>query len=126
MDSIKFFEQFEREKSTRKKILSLQNIFINIYKLAKFNGDEVEGADEEMPLLSYSFIQSLPKMIDSNCKYIELFLGSNTSGIEASQLTKIMGCCETMKNTQFENFYNISKNNYDLMCNITINGELNK
>ena len=125
-DSIKFFEQFEREKSTRKKILSLQNIFINIYKLAKFNGDEVEGADEEMPLLSYSFIQSLPKMIDSNCKYIELFLGSNTSGIEASQLTKIMGCCETMKNTQFENFYNISKNNYDLMCNITINGELNK
>ena len=120
--SIKYFEQFEKEKSTRKKLLCLNQIFINIYNLAKFNEDEVEGAEGEIPLLNYFFIQSTPKMINSNCKYIELFFGDNKTGLEASQLTKMMLLCEKMKNPEYKDFFNILKSDYEFKCSLTING----
>jgi hypothetical protein len=75
-DTIKYFQQFIIEKSPRKKLLCIQQIFNCIYNLGKLNGDNVNGVDDEMPLLNYAFIKSKPQKIYSNCKYTELFLGN--------------------------------------------------
>ena len=115
-DSINYFQKFEKEKSPRKKLLCLQEIYNCIYNLAKFNGDELEGADDEIPLLTYSLIQSKSQRIYSNCRYAELFLGSKSTGKEASQLTKILGICEKMKNISYNDFYNINQADYNSKC----------
>ena len=116
-DSINYFQKFEKEKSPRKKLLCIQEIYNCIYNLAKFNGDELEGADDEIPLLTYSLIQSKSQRIYSNCRYAELFLGSKSTGKEASQLTKIIGICGKMENISYNDFYNISQNDYTSICN---------
>ena len=117
-DSINYFQQFEKEKSPRKKLLCLQEIYNCIYNLAKFNSDELEGADDEIPLLSYSLIQSKSQRIYSNSKYVELFLGKKAIGREGSQLTKILGICEKMEKASYKDFYNITEFDYNLKCDL--------
>ena len=74
-DSINYFQKFENEKSPRKKLLFIKEIYNCIYNLGKFNGDEVEGADEEIVLLNYTIIKSKPERFYSNCMFSECFLG---------------------------------------------------
>ena len=115
-DTINYFQQFEKEKSPRKKLLCIQEIFNCIYNLGKFNEDNVKGADDEIPLLNYSFIKSKPTRIYSNCRYTELFLGKKNIGIEGSHLTKIFGICEYMKKISYDNLFNISEGDYNKNC----------
>ena len=119
---LNYFKQFQTEKSPRKKLVCLQQIFNCIYNLAKFNGDQIKGADDEMPLLNYSLIQSKPLSIYSNCKYTELFLGAKASEIGGSQLTKILGICEKMEKTSFEDFYNLTESDYIYQCDMVNKG----
>ena len=123
-DTINYFKQFEKEKSPRKKLVCLQKIFDCTYNLAKFNGDEVKGADDEMPILNYSLIQSKPESLYSNCKYTELFLGGKASEIEGSQLTKIIGICQKMENVSFADFYNLTETDYIYKCDLVNKGLL--
>ena len=108
-DSINYLKQFEKEKSPRKKLLHLNDLFNCIYNLGIFNNDKVDGADDEMFLLNYTFIKSIPERIYSNCKYTELFLGDKKFGIEGSQLTKLLAICENMKDFTIENLDQINK-----------------
>ena len=119
-DTINYFNQFIIEKSPRKKLLCIKEIFDCIYNLGKFNGKEVDGTDDEMPLLNYAFIKSNTNNIYSNCKYTELFLGTKKYGIEGSQLTKILGICDKMLNITYEkDIFNISEEEYNQNCNLT-------
>jgi hypothetical protein len=108
-DSINYLKQFEKEKSPRKKLLHLNDLFNCIYNLGKFNNDKVDGADDEMFLLNYTFIKAIPERIYSNCKYTELFLGDKKLGIEGSQLNKLLAICENMKDFTIENLDQIKK-----------------
>ena len=119
-DSINYLKQFEKEKSPRKKLLHLNDLFNCIYNLGKFNNDKVDGADDEMFLLNYTFIKAIPERIYSNCKYTELFLGEKRSGIEGSQLTKLLSICEKTQHLKFEDFDNISENDYYLNCDLQL------
>ena len=123
-DSINYFKKFEKEKSPRKKLLCLKEIFNCLYNLAQFNSDELEGADDEIPLLNYSLIQSKSQRIYSNCKYVELFLGSHQYGIEGNQLMKLIGICEKMKNISYKDLYNIKPNEYSEKCDMASKGFL--
>ena len=121
-DAINYFKQFQKEKSPRKKLICLQEIFNCTYNLAKFNNEEIKGADDEMPLLNYSLIQSKPENIYSSCKYTELFLGEKASEIEGNQLIKIIGVCQKMQKTSFEDFYNIAESDYMYKCDMVNKG----
>ena len=123
-DSIYYFNQLEKEKSPRKKISCIKEIFNCIYNLGKFNGSEVNGADEEMPLLNYSFIKAKPEKIYSNCRYIEIFL-KNKKGLTASQITKLIGICKKMKALDYKDLYNLeSMSDYFFNCENAIKGIL--
>ena len=120
--AINFFKQFQKEKSPRKKLICLQEIFNCNYNLAKFNGDEMKGADDEMPLLNYSLIQSKPENIYSSCKYTELFLGEKALEIEGIQLIQIIGICQKMQNISLKDFYNIAESYYIYNCDMVNKG----
>ena len=120
-DTINYFNQFISEKSPRKKLICIQGIFNCIYNLGKFNGIEIDGTDDEMPLLNYAFIKSKPAKIYSNCKYTEVFLGNKKYGIEGSQLVKIQGICEKMINMSIKDLFNITVSDYVFNCNLAIN-----
>ena len=119
-DAINYFNQFIREKSPRKKLLCIQGIFNCIYNLGKFNGKEVDGTDDELPLLNYAFIKSKPSKMYSNCKYTEVFLGKKKLGIEGSQLAKILGICDKMINMSYKDLFNTTESDYVLNCNLSI------
>ena len=123
-DSIYYFNQLEKERSPRKKISCVKEIFNCIYNLGKFNGKEVDGTDDEMPLLNYSFIKAKPEKIYSNCRYIEIFL-KNKKGLTASLITKLIGICTKMKTLDYKDLYNIeSISDYFLNCENAIKGIL--
>ena len=54
---INYFHQFEKEKSPRKKVNCIKEIYNCVYNVCKFNGDELVGADDEFPLLNYYLIK---------------------------------------------------------------------
>ena len=112
-DAINYFEQFQKEKSPRKKLLCIQEIFNCIYNLVKFNEETFTSSDDEMPLLNYAFIKSKPLNIYINCKYTELFLGKKETSKEGSQLAKIVGICEQMKDFSYERIFNLSEDDYN-------------
>ena len=121
-DSINYIIQFEKEKSPRKKLLCINNLFNCIYNLAKFNGDEIKGVDDELSLLNYILIKSKPEKIYSTCKYVELFLGEKDEGIEGNQLKKLLGICENIKEVSFEKLFNIDENSYINNCELATKG----
>lgn len=98
---------------------NIKKLFNRIYNLGEFNSKDVEGADDELPLLNYSFIKSMPENIYSNCRYTELFIGNQQFGIEGSQLTKMLGICEKMKNLSYEELFNINPSDYKTFCDLS-------
>ena len=94
-DAIYYFNKIETEKSPMKKILCIKEIFNSVYKLVKFNGDDNKtGVDDLMPILNYAFIKAKPKMIYSNLKFIDLYIGDLKSKEEGSQLTQLLALCD--------------------------------
>ena len=112
-DSINYIKQFEIEKSPRKKILCLNNLFNCIYNFATFNGNEIKGLDDELPLLNFAFIKAKPENFYSNCKYVQLFLKKKQNDNEGNQLAKLLAMCERMINISFQELFNIAESDYN-------------
>ncbi len=112
-DSINYFKLFETEKSPRKKLLNINKLFECIYKLKECTGEKIDGVDDELVLLNYTFINSIPENITKVCRYTELFLGNKKLDIEGNNLIKILAICQKMENFSYKDLYNISKQEYD-------------
>ena len=93
-ESISYLKNFEKEKSPRKKLYNIKKLFNRIYNLGEFNSKDVEGADDELPLLNYSFIKSMPE-------------------------NKMLGICEKMKNLSYEELFNINPSDYKTFCDLS-------
>jgi hypothetical protein len=124
-DSRIYLTQFEKEKSPRKKLLCINEIFNYIYKFAQFNGIGEVGAEEEITLLLYIVIKSRLQKLYSNCKYTELFISHKGNNLENNQLLKIIAICEKIEALQFEDFYNIEKSYYIYYCDMAKKGIFN-
>ena len=97
-DAIRNFDLLYSEKSPRKKILCMTNIFDSISNLVKFNndGNAQIGVDDQMPILNYTLIKAQPKWIFSICKFMEIYLGDLKKKKEDNQLMQLRGVCENM------------------------------
>ena len=122
-DGIKFVDNFVKEKSPRKKILCMKEIYNCIQKLGTFNGEKIEGFDDLMPLLEFTIIKAKPKNFYTNCKYTELFM-TNNSGQGANQLTSLIAICESISKINFDSLYNITESEYEENCNLARKGLL--
>ena len=124
-DVISSFDRIEKEKSPRKKLLNLSQIFISIENVLKFNSENKEiGVDDQMPILNYGFIKSHPLNINKNCKYMNLFLGSKKNKLEGSQLVQLEGICEFVGGIKYSDLINVDSKDFTKNCYIaSYNGE---
>ena len=112
-DAIYYFKKINEEKSPRKKIICLKEIFNCIFNIGKFNGKKFEGVDDEMPFLNYIFIKAQPENIFDNCRYMELFLGDKKDKVEGQKVTELKGLCELFTKYTYDNLYNITISEYE-------------
>ena len=123
-DAIAYFKNINEEKSPRKKLINVKEIFNCLFNLGKLNGMKVEGVDGELPLLNYTFIKAKPDNIYNNCRYIELFLGKKKSQLEGQKLIELMGLCQTMEKISFDKLFNITESEYEENCDLVKKGIL--
>ena len=115
---IDYFKQVDSEKSPRKKILYIKEIFNSISKVVKFNGgDEKTGVDDQMPILNYAFIKAQPIRIYSNSRLMELYLGDLNSKEEGSQLIQLIALCNFILNLNYKNLIGVTKEEFTRNCN---------
>ena len=116
-DVVKYIKLIEIEKSPRKKILNLCNVFKTISNLDIFNGGKgSEGVDDTILILSYAIIKSRPIQIYKNSKYIELFLGDKNEKIEGNYLAQLLSVSKFIEKINYEKLYNVNKEEYDKKC----------
>ena len=119
-DVIYYFKQIDIEKSPRKKLINMSNIFKTINNMINFNSGEEKvdlGVDDQMPILSYCFIKAQPERIYSNCRYMDLYIGGKGSKEEGNQLSQLIGICEYIKNLNYDSLFDVTKEDFISNCN---------
>ena len=117
-DVIRNFELLYKEKSPRKKIISMSNIFNSISNLVKFNNEGTDslGVDDQMPILIYSLVKAQPMRIYSICKFMELYIGDLKSKNEGNQLTQLLGICERVIEINYDFLINVTEDEFKIKC----------
>ena len=81
-DIINYFNLIRTEKSPRKKLMNLDNIFSSINRLLIFSSGATKiGVDDQIPLLTYCFIKARPMMVYKDCKFMQLYIGDKKKNI---------------------------------------------
>ena len=120
---IDYFKLIDKEKSPRKKILYMKEIFNSISKVVKFNGgDENTGVDDQMPILNYAFIKAQPLRIYSNSKLMELYIGDMSSKEEGSQLIQLIALCDFIIDLTYKNMNGVTNEEFVRKCNFAATG----
>ena len=124
-DVFNYFDKIEKEKSPRKKLLNMSQIFVSIENVVKFNGDNKDlGVDDQMPILNYGFIKAHPLNICKNCKFMDLFLGSKRNKLEGNQLAQLRGICDFVGKIKNTDLINVNLETFSKNCYISsYNGE---
>ena len=117
-DAILNFDFLHSEKSPRKKIMRMINIFNSISNLVKFNneGNTQLGVDDMMPILNYTLIKAQPKYIFSLSKFMEIYLGDLKKKKEDNQLMQLRGICENMITINNESLNDVTEEEYNRRC----------
>ena len=113
---IKNFEQIEKEKIPRKKIECVEEIFKSIDNLTAYN--TFSNNYGYIPLLNYMLIKAKPNNIDTNRKYISLFIDKNKFAKEGIHLKYLKISCDQIKEFSYDILYqkNITKEEYEKNC----------
>jgi hypothetical protein len=124
-DVISHFKQIHREKTPKKKMECIKNIFVLINNVIKFNDREGEcGADDSTSILTYSLVQSQPFCIYSDLKFVELFYQDKMFKIEGNQLTQLMSACNLVCELKGSSF-NMDENEFMKRCQEVANNPNN-
>ena len=116
-DVVNYFDKIDQEKSPRKKLENMKNIFISIENVVKFNGENKDvGVDDQLPILNYAFIKAHPFPMYTNCKYMELFIGSKKYKLEGNYLTQLFTICKFIENLNFDNLFDVSEEQFKNNC----------
>lgn len=105
-DVISHFKQIHKERTPRKKMECIKNIFVLINNVIKFNDREGEcGADDSTAILTYSLVQAQPFCICNDLKFVELFYQDKMFKIEGNQLTQLLSSCNLIRELKGSNFH---------------------
>ena len=116
-DVFKYFNLIDTEKSPRKKILNMLEIFNSIGFLLQFNGlGKDAGVDDQMPILNYAFIKAQTLRIYSNAKFMELYIGEKKSKVEGSQLAQLLSTCNFIINLKSSDLFDVTEEEYNKKC----------
>ena len=112
-DINKYFNLIRNEKSPRKKLINLDNIFSSINRLLIFNGATKVGVDDQIPLLTYCFIKTRPIMIYTDCKFMQLYIGDKKNKGEDNQLTQMITICDFINASKAQSFFNVDEEEFN-------------
>ena len=113
-DINKYFRLIKDEKSPRKKLLNLNNIFSSINRLLIFNSGVTKvGVDDQMPVLTYCFIKTKPIKIYTNLKFMELYIGEKKNKGEDNQLAQMLSICDFIKKVNSKSFFNVDEKEFN-------------
>ena len=117
-DSMELFKLLDIEKSPRKKLMNLDGIFNSITFLLRFNGKGQDvGVDDQMPILNYAFIKAQALRMNSNVRFMELYIGESKSKREGAQLTQFKGICEFIPKIKNTDLDGVSHEEFIKKCN---------
>ena len=121
MDDIRqLFMKLQKEKSPRKKIIIIKEIFQTISKVITFNDQaKKSGADDNINILLYIFIKIQPKMIRTDIDYINLFFKDNF-GLEDQQLSQLITVCNILGDFKTKYLIGVSEEEYIKNCNLAL------
>jgi hypothetical protein len=120
-DITRYFNSIDIEKSPRKKINNMLNIFSSINKLLTFQNQSLIGVDDQMPLLNYIFIKAKPKRIFTNIEFMELYMGEKIMKNEGNYLVQLKAIRDFTFNLTPGSLRNISEKEFYDNCNATAN-----
>ena len=124
-DVIYHFKQIHSEKTPRKKMECIKNIFVLINNVIKFNDREGEcGADDSTSILTYSLVQAQPFCIYSDIKFVEIFFQDKMFKIEGNQLTQLLTACNLVCNLKGSDF-KMDENEFMRRCQEVANNPNN-
>ena len=116
-DITKYFNLIDIEKSPRKKIINLNNIFESINSLLKFSQNQkIIGVDNQMPLFNYIFIKAKPKRMLSNYQFMELYIGEKIKKNEGNYLAQLKSIIDFTLNLVAGNLFNITEKEFKDNC----------
>ena len=116
-DVMKYIKLIENEKSPRKNLINLSEVFKLISNLEMFNGGERgQGVDDTILILNYAIVKARPKHLFTNTKYLQLFIGENENKCEGSQLAQLMSICTFLLSIKYDKFYNINEEEFNKKC----------
>ena len=124
-DVTNYFKKIEIKKSPRKKLKYMSKIFESIRKLLLFNGaDIMTGVDDQMPILNYAMIKARPIRMNSNCRFMELFIGDKRNKKEDNELTQLMSLCDYIEYINPGKLIGVSNEEFNEKCNEAANNEI--
>ena len=121
-DITKYFNLMNIEKSPRKKIINLNNIFESINSLLKFSQNQtVIGVDNQMPLFNYIFIKAKPKWMITNYQFMELYIGDKIKKNEGNYLAQLKSIIDFTLNLAPGSLFNITEQEFKENCFAAVN-----
>ena len=118
IDTKKYFNLINLEKSPKKKVLHMSKIFDSILLLLKFNGKTNDiGVDDQMPILNYAVIKAQPFRLYSDAKFMDLYIGGERNKFQGNLLTQFLGICDLIPKIDYTKLYFVEKEEYIKKCN---------
>ena len=108
----KNIKQLQSEKSTRKKIINMNQIFTDISFFYSFNGKKVIDLDDIISLLSYAIIKVQPYFLDTNIRYIKLYHNLCNFFSEGNKYEQFEAVMELIINLKYNNLKGVTKEEF--------------
>ena len=108
----KNIKQLQSEKSTRKKIINMNQIFTDISFFYSFNGKKVIDLDDIISLLSYAIIKVQPYFLDTNIRYIKLYHNLCNLFSEGNKYEQFEAVMELIINLKYNNLKGVTKEEF--------------
>ena len=116
-DVINYFNEIEKQKSPRQKIIYMTKIFQSISNVVKFSGGSEIGVDDSLDILNYALIKAQPTYMHSNCNYMNLFIGDKKVKEEGLQLIQLFAACEFVEKISADKMNGIDNDQFLRRCN---------
>jgi hypothetical protein len=115
-DIISYVDKIEKEKSPRKKLLNLSQIFVSIENAFNFYVKTDLGVDDQLPILNYALIKAHPLNISTNYQFMSVFSGSKRNKLEGWQLCQLESICESINNMRYDYLYDMTEEIFKKNC----------
>ena len=107
-----YFKQLISEKSTRKKLINLDQIMNNISFFYKFNDKNEIGVDDIVPVLAFAMIKAHPYSVDSNIKYMKMYSKLGNFFKEGNKFEQFEAAIELIVGIKYSNLKGITKEEF--------------